>query len=286
MALVLATNTNPGSASWQDIATLVSGASGFVVWRSGVVTSAPVYGTFAEANAAAIALRDASDTPVILYCAGDANEDVTIEDLGVYDMNRIRMVGLTNNGSAGIVVVRAPDGVNFTDWWYTCSYISLFYTGNTPLCTFVTAFADPIKNMIIGPSSALACTFGGTDSVFRVTGDGVVTVEMLDKSVFLPGDALGVVLDVRDTATVEIQMIGNRSEIVANSIRGDATSFLNIDQSGAAVYNAQAAYLGTLNQVSTGLPYIPNNLVDWSGLSPTSIQNALDRLASAVGPVA
>ena len=287
MALVLATNTNPGSASWQDIGSLVSGSSNFVVWKSGAPTSAPVYGTFAEANTAAIALRNVSDTPVIVYCAGDANEDVTIEDLGIYDMDRLQMIGLTNNGSAGVVVVRVPDGVTFTDWWYSCQYITLFYTGNTPLCSIVTAFADPVKNIVFGPSASMACTFGGTGTIYEFTGDGVITIEMMGKTAWAPGDALGTVLTVKDTVTAEVQMIGNRSEINLNTLKGDATATINIQQTGSSQFNAlQPQYLGTLNATAGALPYYPTNLVDWSGIAPSSIQDALDRIAAAVGPIA
>ena len=81
-------------------------------------------------------------------------------------------------------------------------------------------------------------------------------------------------------------MIGNRSSVGTNSIEGDATATLNIDQSGAATYDVTQPFAGTVNQVATALPYIPSAVLDWSGTAPFSIQNALDRIASAIGPIA
>lgn len=64
------------------------------------------------------------------------------------------------------------------------------------------------------------------------------------------------------------------------SLSTNSLNTTNIIYAGGAT-SAQV----TLINDSLGLKYTPNNLINWSGTAPTSVSNALDRIATQIGPI-
>lgn len=53
----------------------------------------------------------------------------------------------------------------------------------------------------------------------------------------------------------------------------------------AVVTSLDEDIVAVADDLDEATEYTPANVSDWSGTAPTSLQNALDRLAAAAGPV-
>lgn len=82
--------------------------------------------------------------------------------------------------------------------------------------------------------------------------------------------------------------VGSVSGVATNTLAGSGTMVV-LKQDLTAVISAtqpQATALTFLDNVSANqMAYVPADLLQWGGVAPTSVADALDRLAQAVGPV-
>jgi hypothetical protein len=117
-----------------------------------------------------------------------------------------------------------------------------------------------------------------------------------------PGGANIFIASGSSYETVVINGVGGTSTAVLldNAARIMMGTSLTLNGTGALAYvstnsvtnlnaisylgGATSAQLNLLNN-SIGLAYTPTNLVDWSNLAPTSVSDALDRIAAKITPI-
>lgn len=252
-------------------------------WDQGAVTNTDegVYDTFAGAQAAAAsAVVDASGGQITLYAVGDADNDITIEDPGAYDMTGITLVGQSSLGTGEQVTVRVPDGTTFTNPAKIAN-VKLYYTGNDTLITYATGLTGGIFEW--GPNTTVSPFGGGVaGTVLAVTGTGTASLYLLDGSSLQGGDAGGLVVDVQDTATLSLYMY-SQTNVDGDVLGGIVGTTLYVFREGASVFNDQTTFLGTFTGPAAGdLPYQSTDVTAWAysspGGAPVTVNSALDLL--------
>jgi len=124
--------------------------------------------------------------------------------------------------------------------------------------------------------------------------------DALPNAIFVIALTLGCGLDTPNIVNLQPTMFGitgvvtfaaNSSRIVSDFVTGDATgAWVGIEVGTSNIISqVQPNLLGIisiqLDAQSTRLNYSPANLADWSGIPPTSVSDALDRIAAKITPI-
>lgn len=267
-----------GATTW---AVLGGGGAGVIrqfTWLSGAVDNAAegLFGTFVNAYAAALAATTACEGDVTLYVRGDADNDVTIETLGAYDMARIPLVGVSAEDDASRVLLRVPTGVTFSNL-AQMSNLTLRYEGGAgdAMISVATGLVGLVWNW--GPNLRVL-SFGGGGVVLEVTGAGAHEINLLDDSVMEVGDGAGFVVDVQDTVIFLLNMF---SKTVAQDevIQAAVGTQVYITREGSSSFGTQSSILTATYFVTTGsIPYTPAVPGNWGSSPPSTTGAALDQL--------
>lgn len=214
-----------------------------------------------------------------------ATAGTTTIPAGSYDFRNAEWVGDPAQGNVQ-TLINVADGAVISGsgnarppWLIESLYVA--FLGTTPFCAVSTGV-----NTIWLDKGTVLDSNGATQSPFVATNpaDGF-DIHMLNSSrlpnspvpVFqLVGAALGSTLTLYDNASVESSTLSvDAGSLWTIYVNGAASSY-NTTQSGAGAYTVNYAPFN----------YVPAVIADWSGIAPTSIQNALDRIAAALGPIA
>jgi len=260
------------NARWIQTSGAAVNHATFIYREGAVAPTAPVYATFAEALAAAQAYAG----PSLIFFDNSLGSPEIVAP--VSDISNVRLVA--NPG----VQVAVLDGATLVS-------TETIYIEGAQLRSFSSL---PV---IAQPNTFVIALYGG----------GI----LLDNAATAPFILVG----AGEQATVGLENVG----LMAGHPRPflPAMPALQVDVGGSAtVYLAAGANLGigavggvgpcTLNVLSTSvtitlplgpgvnvsyatnptkLGYTPAILADWSGIPPVNVQNALDRIAAALGPI-
>lgn len=233
MPLVLTASTNPGTATWTELSSLVS--SSFVILRPAgpADPTANVYTTFATAFTAANALATASGGRVsILVDVPVAFDSITIP-AGTYDF--LGLINITAYSNIPYTLETEPD-TYFTGFQLGVSFCELYHNGTDPLVTIT----DGEPYYQIGPYAGLITNSSG--SIYHVTVftllyflTGSYTLIAGTESVITAIETIGVYLG--PDVNIETNNIGT----------ADATKILNIRYESPGVYTSQnTSWAGTI----------------------------------------
>jgi hypothetical protein len=99
------------------------------------------------------------------------------------------------------------------------------------------------------------------------------------------GDGVHAAVTVDLGATISFTL-ANSSTTVANALTGAGTAIVGLN-SDSTIQLPQG--VGTLtiiqNSIAANVAYAPAVLANWSGVAPTSVANALDRIAAKITPI-
>lgn len=145
----------------------------------------------------------------------------------------------------------------------------------------------PIPTVRLVSGQLLRCFFsslssqGGVPLVQQVSGFSAVVLENSQIGLGLAVDVLGglSVQSVYGSTVTALSIDSSNAAGICVVQRMTAGGFSESPQ-GPGVLYIQANYGGGQNVF-----YQPSNLVNWSGITPTSISDALDRIAAALGPI-
>jgi hypothetical protein len=97
-----------------------------------------------------------------------------------------------------------------------------------------------------------------------------------------------------DPGAVQVAMGMNGTNIQLLGPPPNYPIYFAVNDTGGSVGNISCPQLtpnmyvgtdGSSNLVSVGLSYTPAAVMNWNGSAPTSVQNALDRVAAQIGPI-
>jgi hypothetical protein len=288
--LVLATPANPGKAAFVNAGLLGGARTQFILRPAGPADPANgVYTTWATAHAAA-ALADGVKTILV----DSAGVPVSVP-AGIWDMQNIEIVGLQTGSSPPVVgeqTVQTADGASFTNFWLGLDNILLEHLGTAPL---ISISAPAFTTIVMRMGTFSTWKASSTAAVLHVIGAGFVSVQVGEGSVIdgVGGTGAFEVVELAVLATCQLNFLGGNT-VTSDSFRSPLGATLNISPLGALAINyTQANFAGTLTTFSLGpnLVYVPGGPANWAPPIPTELQDAVDRLATAVfnglaGPIA
>lgn len=260
-----------------------AGSIGIFTFRPGAVAPLPprVYNNFATLYADAIlheglvviAIDDAIVAPAPIP-AGNwffPNKNLILSGNGVRNIN-----------------VDLQDQCKFSGLIEVTEFLTLNSLSSSPIITVPLSFLPQPDLFILGRGCRL--NNFGTSFFFDVLPDALLIIGMplsggLDSTniVNLQPSILG--------NTGVFTFVANNSQIVSDFVTGDATGIWIGNEVGTSnlINQVQPNLLGTifiqLSAESTRLNYAPANLADWSGIPPTSVSDALDRIAAKITPI-
>lgn len=247
------------------------------VWSSGAVSdpSIGLYGTFLEAHTAAAAAVATGLGRVSLAVRGDLDDEVTIENVGNYDMSNILLFGVSSGGGSRLVEMRIPAGTTFENLLLAerISLVSLLGVGET-LLTVNTVAGEPVPPVAYwGPNFVVGGAGAGT--FLRVQGTGSMDVYLGSGSEINKPIAL-------DSGDMFLFMQDN-SSVATNMVTSAAPTTLNVAMSlysWTQGFASQAGIAGALAVQYPNMAFDPANPADWGAPAPTDLLNAINRMAS------
>ncbi len=263
-----------------------------VIFRPGGVAGENVFTTFGDAFAAALA----TSCTTTIYV--DDSIAIATVPPGVYDGLGVLLLagrGLNLGGVGNILMIE--DGAVLKNW----GGINNSTTGLLEIrCACVTTHAFSMTDatqFLLNGSSKISLDVGALVSAFDVSAPGAFQENVF--RCFGPGS-----IDNTNAPTVpvisvqagwQLDVILNAyfefSEflITGNEIGGPVGSTVQFFRDDTQPALASALFFGTYNDFmssnSGNEMYVPAVAGDWSGTAPTSVANALDRIAAKIGPI-
>lgn len=163
-------------------------------------------------------------------------------------------------------------------------FLGNFYTGTDPI--FLTSYR--------GAYSISGLT--GSNAAFILTGNNTSSIYCFDTG--LQGDTVRGLINVGDgtnPTTLQIREFGGGNNLnLQNTIKApnagtNAIVNISYDDSNQPSSNFATGSQLTLNlspvAKATGIPYTATTVANWSNVNPTSVGDALDRIAAKIGPI-
>ena len=266
------------------------GSSGGIVFKPGVASAGDHYATAAEVAAALTAVGGAAT----VYC-DNSLATCTIPTGVTWDFKRLGWITGSYQTNTGYIL-HVDDGGQIRN----CPRIVQGYVeihGQTRKgFDFDSAYwLDGTARITLegaGISCAGSMVAGG---VFTVPAGGMLGVQLISDATIIPSGAAPILLTTAAGpllgGIVYIYGIGVSAMTSATGlVAGDATTTVRWHgDSTMFPVPTFPAFTGTLVPTmlsgALGESYTPTTVADWSGTAPTSVANALDRLAAKAGPV-
>lgn len=270
-----------GSTTWVQAPSDVPAASRvYFRWQPGGEDSQATgtYVEWADVHAAAVAAVAAGN--VVTIVVDDTLSSPATTTAGTYDMTDIELLGvygLRGGDDTQSVMVTAEDTV-FTNWGAGISFLSIGHGGAEALFTVP---AETGWNFSMGRRSEILSTAAGP--VISVTASSATLTINALHAVGI-GNGTNETLLVAGGETVTINAVGTVT-IAANALDGAGNVTVTTPSVYSAVSATQPGLGGTLtvNQPDASvIPYTPTTGGDWVDPDPETVQEALDRIASAV----
>lgn len=248
-----------------------------LVYDPAATSSSPanVYATFPEALAAA-------QTLVGLVTVELAPDPASEIPAGIYDFqNRIAISGRLNLTGPSPTIVR--DGATFINLF---SFDLQTFLQTESLSPVVEVAAGSTVGFILQEGSEIT-TLPGAAPFFSVADTGVL---------FLIGRFGGristgpvPVVDLVSPGSVLSAQLYDDASIEDDILSGVGTAFFESRSPASRFSSTQTAFTGFLSigfsSLSSNVAYSAVVPADWSGSPPATVQEALDRLASFLGPI-
>lgn len=193
---------------------------------------------------------------------------------GAYDLTGVLLTSQCRNEGS---TVQVNDGVTFTGF-QTCSNIYFEFLNTTTVETISDQREILLTNANINSLGTVA------PFVINVNFASILLFDL--GSIY---DTNAPVFHINDGFTFGVDMYP-ASEVFSNSFEGSAAANLLVNVwAASAVFQTQTGFLGTIefypNDNASIVLYVPSTLANWSGIAPTSVSNALDRIASKITPI-
>jgi hypothetical protein len=167
-------------------------------------------------------------------------------------------------------------------------------------CPIIEGIYLPLPNSIATPFRwntdgavwlirAFVYSVSGSNPLMEVVGGSDVYFHLTEESIL--GGFSTTVMELFGSSTVKFRAINN-SSLSDDALKGAVTETVGGFRAdiGSNMNLTQPLFLGTIpsssnDQSASSLKYTPTTTGDWSGADPTTVQQALDRIASVLGPV-
>jgi len=207
------------------------------------------------------------------------NSGTTTIPAGSYDLSGVEFEGQPQNGFTPIAIA---DGATIAGGalapWRWSGGLVVDFQGHTPFWSSSTKFQWLFLDQ--------QTTFGssGTAAPFSCSGSAEIHSVLNDGSVFqTPTGGADAITEATGTGTI-ITDIGTFSTVQTHTLNGAVGTFTSENiQTATSVYSPTQTLSGT-NTVTPN--YVAASAPNWSGTAPSSIANALDRIAAKIGPIA
>jgi hypothetical protein len=137
---------------------------------------------------------------------------------------------------------------------------------------------------ILKLDNSLLQSVAGAAPFLEQTAAGGLTQVILDNLAIL-GDGVHAAITIDAGATLPFTL-ANSSQTPANALAGAGTAVVGLNSdSSIAAPQAVAVLTIILNSVAQNVAYTPASLPHWSGVAPSSVANALDRIAAKITPI-
>jgi hypothetical protein len=215
--------------------------------------------------------------------------------LGDYDFER--RATFTGRVSTALCIIVPESGVEIVRLNGIQGGVGLYNTTSAPVVLVSEEDVSVPEIFLLRDGATLAIAPGAAPVMrMAISGTNPFAQSVLGLDVGSVIDPLAVgtgVIEVAPGGQVIVSVLNSFSEVQADVFVGDATTAIfGIIGSPSANVNitSQASFLGVIFEVliqdSDQSLYSPSNLVDWSGIDPGNVAEALNRIAAAIGPIA
>jgi hypothetical protein len=197
---------------------------------------------------------------------------------------------LKNQGTSNVSVLNIDDGATLKNWRGAEGSIAI-----TCDCVTTPAFAfDPFQNFTLFDFASIQSNAGALVPALRVTAAmgnfalfsamGGISNQPAPGTPIVFVEAGGLFVAYVSVSAQNFSFLFTGSEI-AGAVGGT----LQWENDSTQAPFSAAGFLGTVIQVpmsdALNVPYEPANVANWNGAAPSSLANALDRIAAKIGPI-
>jgi hypothetical protein len=253
-------------------------AAATFVFRPGGAAAGNVYATwsalYAALDAAAPVSAQGHRSPTTIQV--DDSIAPAVLPAGNYNVDAVTFVGLANfNNATGASNLTLADGVHFTASVLNVVLVSIFCA---PTSAVLTVGAGQELWLFMTESGDLEVT-GGTAPFLLVNNAGFADIILIQNGVL--GDGVHTVANA-GAGPDNLFVLAYASVVRSNALAG-AGATVGFDSAGSVDTPQGAGVTINLLSPAVSVAYNPGVPGNWAGAPPTTVEQALDRIAANVG---
>jgi len=191
-------------------------------------------------------------------------------------------------------IINISDGATFNHLCIIDGLLQINYQGTVGPAMIQDPTSPPpnssASSLLLRNGANIICS--GSQPFVQILSNGFLVLMDFGAQLNLGGSSTYEIFDTSSTSGALQIIVGYISSIQNNSVRGtgNINAIKNDLTSSISTFQPNASLISYDDNVSANaMQYVPTNLADWSGIAPSSLQDALDRIAAFIatniGPI-